>query len=273
VTSKTQTLRAFITNGTDSSFIATYTVPAGDRTFDIGVETNAGSGMPLWRVLDLYKIVNFRSWGSPAVPSWLTGIDLKNRASSYQFYLLGKDTLINGQQAYGFTPEQQAWIDTLVTNRILNYFPPGNRPRIVKGGPNDPVPGRMQQTPTGYRFVPDAGVALVSALRQFVSFGMISINDLNNDGVYDNATIFLGGGRGSSPPFGFFVPAVLQEFDSYIWGDGPPEDRYYDDKSIHSERTFLEYPTIVDKVGGWQVILETPGKTNDIEKRLFELLK
>ena len=80
--SANHTLRAFITNGRDSSFVATSKVSPGDRTIDISVETNAGTGMPLHRLLSLYQTVNFRQHSGG---SGLVGSDLKNWPSNYAY--------------------------------------------------------------------------------------------------------------------------------------------------------------------------------------------
>jgi hypothetical protein len=264
------TLRAFMTNGADSSFVATYQVSSGDQTFDISVETNAGTGMPLNRLLSLYQGVNFRGRDGMASPAWLTGINLKNNAAHYVYYLLGKDTLTTWLNAKRFTAEEQNWLESEIQARCFAHLPPTNRPRIVKGGPNDPVPLRGG-TIGGYGIIlPYDGYLIVYAnVLQQVSDGQITLWDERYDGLYDCARIALNGGGVPSPPFGFSTIALVQEVGSSISGNGSLRDPYYSNKSTRAEHTALDLPSIADMKLDWQVILEIPADNNNVEAKYF----
>jgi hypothetical protein len=83
---------ALVNMGNDSSFIATYQLPAGDRTFDPHVNTNAGTGRSLITLWNFYYIVNFRYNGIPELK--LNGIDFSH-ANDYTGWISRKDTVIN----------------------------------------------------------------------------------------------------------------------------------------------------------------------------------
>jgi hypothetical protein len=274
LSSVTHILRAFITNGTDSSFVANYQLSPGDQTFDIGVETNAGTGMPVARLLSLYQIVNYRNRDGMGSPGWLTGINLKNNASHYVYYLLGKDTSSTWLNAKHFTAEQQNWFESEIQARCFAHLPPANRPRIVKAGPSDPVPLRGGSI-GGYPIIlPYDGYVIVYAnLIQTVSAGRSTLWDERYDGLYDCAQIAFNGGDDPAPPYGFSIVALVQQVGSSISGNGLLQDPYYSNKSTRAEHTVLDLPSVADMKLDWQVVFEIPGefsKTNT-EAKYFEM--
>lgn len=270
LTSTKHILRAFITNGRDSSFIATYQVSSGDRTFDIGVETNAGTGMPLRRLLSLYQTVNFRMRDTLPWNSCLVGIDLRNSASYYEYYLVDKNITSLWLVAKSITAEQQGWLGDEIQARCFAHLPPANRPRIVKGDPKDPLPLR-EGTTGGYpTILPYSGYMIVY-VNLLQSKNHLTIWDEFYDGLFDCARIGLNGGDVSAPPYGFSMIALVQMVGKSISGDGSVLDQYYNDKTTRAENTVLDIPSIADMKLDWQVVFETPKYNNNVEARCFEM--
>lgn len=263
------TLRAFITNGRDSSFIAAYKVLAGDQTFDIRVETNAGTGMPLARLLGFYRLVNFRNRSGTGDQGTLTGMNLKGDPSHYIYYLSGRDTSLYWLNAKRFTAEQQNWLESEILSRCLAHLPPQNRPRIMKGGPNDPLPLRR---PGPNELSPAAGYVIVYAnLLQQVTDAQITLWEEHGPEYRDCARIALNGGEVSGPPFGFSLRGLVQMVGSSISGGDALQDRYYDDKTTRAAHTLLDLPSIADMKLDWQVVLEFPRYDNYIEGKYFQM--
>lgn len=267
LTSTNHTLRAFITNGRDSSFIATYQVSSGDRTFEIGVETNAGTGMPLRRLLSLYQTVNFRTRDTLPWNSCLVGMDLRNSASHYEYYLVSKNIISLWLNAKSITAEQQGWLGDEIQARCFTHLPPANRPRIVKGDPNDPLPLR-EESP--YTMIPYSGYIIVYVdLLQMNN--NLTIWDVVYDVVFDCARIGLNGGDVSAPPYGFSIIALVQMVGKSISGNRSVLDQYYNDKTTRAENTVLDIPSIADMKLDWQVVFETPKYNNNVEAKYFEM--
>lgn len=266
LTSTKHTLRAFITNGRDSSFIATYQVASGDQTFDISVETNAGTGMPLHRLLSLYQTANFRSesWGSG-----LVGSDLKRAASNYAYYLVGKDITTPWLNAKRFTAEQQSWLADEIQARCFAHLPPANRPRIIKGGPNDTLPVGEQNSPYVDRTSVLYNGSMIVYANPVPWRNDLTIWEVVYDPVYDYARIALDGGDAPAPPYGFSLIAIVQMVGKTISGNGSMLDQYYNDKTMRAEHTVLDTPSIADMKLDWQVVFETPGMFNNVEARYF----
>ncbi|MCX6135106.1 MAG: PKD domain-containing protein [Ignavibacteriales bacterium] len=259
------TLRAFITNGRDSSFVATSQVSPGDQTIDFRVETNAGTGMPLYRLLSLYQNANFRQyrWGVA-----LVGMDLKSSASSYQFYLVCRNITSSWLTAKSFTTEQQNWLVEQIQSRCFAHLPPANRPRIVKGGANDPVPLNEPFSREVAR--PLSGYMIVYA-NLLPWRNDLTIWEAMADSPYDCARITLDGGEAPAPPYGFSVTAIVQMIGKTISGNGSMLDQYYNDKTMRAENTVLDSPSIADMKLDWQVIFETPKFNNNVEAKYFVL--
>ena len=268
-------LRAFITNGRDSSFIANNQVSPGDQTCDVGVETNAGTGMPLDRLLMMYQLVNFRTIHGMGSPGFLTGIDIKYNAVHYVYYLLGRDTMLTWLNAKHLTAEQQNWLEGQIQTRCFAHIPPANRPRIIKGGPGDPVPLRGGSGFVGNPpFVPSDGHVIVYAsLFQQVTEGQITLWDQFYDGLYDCGRVALNTGDAAAPPYGMSIYALVQEIGASISGSGVLKDPYYNNKSTRAEHTTLDAPSTADMKLDWQVILELPGEYNhsNVEEKYFEM--
>ena len=261
-----RTLRAFITNGKDSSFVASYPLSAGDHTVDIGVETNAGTGMPLGRLLLMYQLVNFRSRYGMTDPGTLTGINLRNMASNYFYYLLGRDTMLWGLNTRGFTREQQDWLLGEIQARCFAHLPPGHRPLLIQGSPSDPFPIKKGFSPADLR--PAGGYAILYADPTQTSDGQITVWEFM-DGQYDGARIGLKGGNVAGAPYGFSVRAIVQKVGCYVSGAGVLRDAYYNDKSTRAEFTRLDMPSTADMKLDWQVVFESPRDDNYVEAKYF----
>jgi hypothetical protein len=263
-------LRAFITNGRDSSFVATYRINSGDQTFGIGVESNAGTGMPLVRLLWFYQTVNFHTRTGSLTDSWLTGMDLKRDPSHYVYYLTGKDTIAAWLAAKHSTVEQQDWMESEILKALV-HIPPDHRPRIVKGGPNDVLPlrgGGQFNIP----FIPKSGYMLVCANQIATQTdGYITVWDEFFDAVIDCGRIALNGGDIATPPYGFSPLAIMQEVYASISGSGALRDPYYADKSIRAEHTTLTGPSNADMKLDWQVLLQSPGDFDPVQTDHFQL--
>ena len=256
-------LRAFITNGRDSSFVATSQVSPGDQAIDIRVETNAGTGMPLYRLLLLYENANFRQyqWGVA-----LVGMDLKSSASSYQFYLVCRNVTSSWLTSKSFTTEQQNWLVDLIQTRCFAHLPPANRPRIVKGGANDPVPLNEPFSREVTR--PLSGYMIIYA-NLLPWRNDLTIWEAMADSPYDCARITLDGGDAAAPPYGFSITAIVQMIGKTLSGNGSMLDSYFNDKTMRAENTVLDTPSIADMKLDWQVVFETPHFSNNIEARYF----
>ena len=263
LTSTKHTVRAFITNGRDSSFVATGQVPPGDRTFDISVETNAGTGMPLHRLLSMYQTVNFRQQPGS---SCLVGMDLRTGASGYQYYLVCKNITSPWLNAKTFTAEQQGWLVDEIQARCFSHLPPANRPRIVSGNPNDSLPLNLPFARETTR--PFDGYMIVYA-NLLPWRNDLTVWDVIYDITYDCARIALDGGDASAPPYGFSMTAIVSMIGKTISGNGSMLDQYYNDKTIRAEHSVLDFPSIADMKLDWQVVFETPGLFNPVEAKYF----
>ena len=269
LSSGNHTIRAFITNGRDSSFIAAYKISPVDRTLDIGVETNAGTGMPLGKLLLFYQLVNFRTRCCEGNQGTLTGMNLKSDPTHYIYYLSGRDTSLYWLNAKQFTAEQENWLESEIQSRCLAHLPPQYRPLIIKGGPNDLLPVRR----TGpSELTPAAGYVIVYAnLLQQVTDAQMTLWEGPGPEYRDCGRIALNGGDVPGPPFGFSMKALVQKVGSSISGGGPLRDRYYDDKTTRAENTLLDLPSIADMKLDWQVVLEFPRYDNFIEQKYFQM--
>jgi hypothetical protein len=266
LTSTNHTLRAFITNGRDSSFIATCKVSSGDRTFDIGVETNAGTGMPLRRLLLMYQTLNFRTRDTLPWNSCLVGMDLRNAASTYKYYLVTKNMTSPWLNARSLTAEQQNWIVAAIQERCFTHLPPANRPRIVKGDPNDPLP--LNEPFAREITRPYSGYMILYA-NLLPWKNDLTIWDVVYDVVYDCARITLDGGDVSAPSYGFSMSALVRMVGKTISGNGTVLDQYYNDKTVRAENSVLDFPSLADMKLDWQVVFETPKYNNNVEAKYF----
>jgi hypothetical protein len=264
-----RTLRAFITNGRDSSFVATYSLAPGDQTFDIGVETNAGTGMPLGRLLSMYQVVNFQTTHATSHAGTLAGINLRNMASNYFYYLLGRDTMLFGLNTRGFTREQQDWLIGEIQGRCLAHLPPGHRPLIIEGGLNDAIPVTTGSITADLRT--KSGYAVLYADPAQTNDGQLRVWEFPPDEIYDGAFIGLKGGNVPFVPYGFSIRALVKMIGCYISGAGVLRDAYYSDKSTRAENTVLDRPSIADMKLDWQVVFETPRFDNFVEAKYFEM--
>jgi hypothetical protein len=264
-----RTLRAFITNGRDSSFVVSYPLSSGDHTFDVGVETNAGTNMPLGKLLSMYQLVNFRTRYGMTEPGTLNGINLRNMASNYFYYLLGRDTMLFGLNTRGFTREQQDWLVGEIQARCFAHLPPGHRPIMIEGGLSDPVPVTAGAIPADLRT--KSGYAILYADPTQTGDGWMKVWEFRPGEVYDGARIGLKGGDVAGAPYGFSIRALVQKVGCYISGAGVLGDAYYNDKSTRAESTVLDRPSIADMKLDWQVVFETPRFDNYVEAKYFEM--
>jgi hypothetical protein len=249
--------------------VASYALLSGDHTSDIGVETNAGTGMPLGRLLSMYQLVNFRTRYGMTDPGTLTGINLRNMASNYIYYLLGRDSMFFGLNTRGFTSEQQDWMVSEIQARCFAHLPPGHRPLMVEGGLRDPFPITTGSTVADIR--PKSGYAILYADPLQTGDGQLRIWEFSPNGVYDGAGIGFKGGDVAGAPYGFSMRALVQKIGCFVSGAGVLRDAYYNDKSTRAEFTQLDRPSTADMKLDWQVVFETPRFDNSIEAKYFVL--
>jgi hypothetical protein len=216
----------------------------------------------------MYQLVNFRSRYGMTEPGTLTGINLRNMASNFFYYLLGRDTMLWGLNTRGFTREQQDWLLGEIQARCFAHLPPGHRPLLIQGGPSDPFPIKKGSSPADLR--PAGGYAILYADPTQTSDGQITVWEFL-DGQYDGARIGLKGGNVAGAPYGFSVRAIVQKVGCYISGAGVLRDAYYNDKSTRAEFTRLDMPSTADMKLDWQVVLESPRYDNYVEAKYFEM--
>ena len=172
------------------------------------------------------------------------------------------------------TAEQQGWLADEIQARCFAHLPPANRPRIVRGDPSDPVLLRERSIGGLPTTIPYSGYVIVYAyLLQWMSAGQLTVWDEFYDGVFDCARVLLNGGDGSSPPFGFSMPALVQMVGKFISGNGSVPDQYYNDKTTRADHTVLDLPSIADMKLDWQVVFETPKYNNNVEAKYFGMIE
>lgn len=181
-------VEAFITNGTDSSLVATCDLGSGDQSFNPAVNTNAGTGWGLATLRNFYYVFNFRRPGIPEIDNKLKGIDLKH-AKDYTYWIAQKETTLvtPAGQVYcpGMTPEQQ---DSVVSE-IMKYFewlPESMRPQIHKAGPSEDWP--IYKKADGY-YHPNDKILLINRKLPAGPPGTNNTFDDNNDCIVESAWI------------------------------------------------------------------------------------
>jgi hypothetical protein len=164
------------------------------------------------------------------------------------------------------TAEQQGWIVDAIQARCFAHLPPENRPRIVTGNPNDPLP--LREPYPRETALPYSGYMIVySNLLPWRND--LTIWDVVYDVIYDCARITLDGGDKSAPPYGFSMSALVQMIGKTISGNGSMLDQYYSDKTTRAANTVLDIPSIADMKLDWQVVFETPKYNNNVEAKYF----
>ena len=167
------TLQAFIagrnkvTGNLDSSFVATYDLPAGDQTFNAGVNTNAGvifsdgTNWPLAFFKKLLYVYNFKGFWSDADEGKLKGMNLQN--AKQNTYWLTQDSIKVGYRTDLPIPSDQ--IDN-VKAQIMKYFsllPEAWRPNVYVGKPGETQP-LMKYARDTTLFIPKPGFFTVAQL-------------------------------------------------------------------------------------------------------------
>jgi hypothetical protein len=122
---------ALVNTSNDSSYVATYTLPAGDQTFNPIVATNTGTGRSLASMNYFSYFVNFKAGtGSGfAVDGMLKSIDWTH-AKDYTLWIDGT-----------FTTQEQDEIEQTVRQEIYNlYLADSLQPTIYKAYAGEPQP-------------------------------------------------------------------------------------------------------------------------------------
>jgi hypothetical protein len=200
-------------------------------------------------------------------PGPLTGINLRNMASNYFYYLLGRDTTLFGLNTRGLTREQQDWMAGEIQARCFAHLPPGHRPLLVEGGSSDPFPVKPGITAADLRTNP--GYVLLYADPTQANEALMAVWDFIPEEVYDGARIGLKGGNVAGAPYGFSLRALVQKVCSFISGTGVLRDAYYNSRSTRAESTQLDRPSVADMKLDWQVVLESPRYDNYVEEKYF----
>jgi hypothetical protein len=185
----------------DSSYVATYTLPAGDRTFNPLVNTNAGTGFSLTTEKRFLYLTNTRLVNSNDQEHVIKGIDF-SCANDYVIWIARKDTV---DPYYGhvkaFTVEEQDTIEQTIKDEIYKYLPDSLQPRIHKAALSESLPA-------GNGFTPNNHVILI--LKQDGESGTLA-RYMTNKGVISSARITYDSGT----PFGRKA-TVIQEVLSAI---------------------------------------------------------
>jgi hypothetical protein len=275
-------LKAFMTNGSDSSYVATLNLSPGDQSVTPKVFTNAGTDgeghLPLDLLLNsLYKVVNFNLTFANT-QGILYGMDLKNHGSEFTIYLAAKDTVLpylprtDGTMSYGWTPAQQDFLADYIQNNILKFIPPVNRPKIVKGLPTDALPVHTA-SPFGVPLsvTNDKYIVLMGT---HDGGGYVKPWDNDHDAVFESAFVWIGFSQQNTtePPWGIDSFAIGQEVTSAMVGDGSVFDNQLKGKTIFFEGSSPDYTLR----GCDQKLLglfekEAPGLNNKIVSNFYSM--
>jgi hypothetical protein len=176
----THTLEVAVVNmAGDSSFIMTYHLSPGDRTFDPLVNTNAGTGFSLASLYTFYYTTNFRENGG----NMLNGIDFLH-ANNYTGWISRKDTVIDQYIHWQeYTPKQQNTIEQYIGEEVFKYLPDSIQPRIHKAALNESLPVMTEQG--SLCAIPH--ILLIN--RRDGPDGEQSVYDRERDGTFESAII------------------------------------------------------------------------------------
>ncbi len=234
LTPQNHTIESFITNGTDSSFIATDTISPGDQTFNPKVHTNTGTQLTLALLRDFYLLTNFGNY-----MNLLGGFDFTN-ATSQRFWLSGKDTL----NWRGQTPNQQQALETIIANDWLEELAPNKRPAIYKAQQGESIP--FFHTPRG----PAPGYGLIFIDNSSGANGTFApYSNPTNPPHIERCIITLSNADQQVPPYyGFNRATVNQETGSWLCNPtrqlGHPD---LEGKTIfHDRLSGVTTPTAID---------------------------
>ena len=191
---------ALVNMNGDSSYVATYTLPAGDQTFDPIVATNTGTGRSLANMNWFSYIVDFSEgiYAGFAVDNMLKSIDWIH-AKDYTIWISRKDT-VYGTPPYAvhygeFTTQEQDEVEQTIRNGIYQYLPDSLQPRIYKAALNEEWPELGDNTR-----------AFLLLKRTSGQPGTISTDIRLEDGIIRNAFISLRMGLSSTT-----TSTILQE--------------------------------------------------------------
>lgn len=232
------TIERFLTNGVDSSFVATDNVASGDRVFDAFVHTNAGTGVTLDALRQFYFEANFRYFQNR-----LTGFDFSN-ALNQRFYLAGKDTTIGITVLQRLTPNQQNGVEFAIMNDWFALLPPDKRPQIYKAPQGESIPYIIEngnwRPPhgTGHLFIQNNSGANGTFVAYYDATGLVAHScniTLRNDGS-------------NTPPYhGFMRVAINQEAGSWLCSPtGQVNDGRLWGKTVFHELGPTDAPTGAD---------------------------
>jgi hypothetical protein len=145
--SGTHILKARLVNtSNDSSYVATFTLPAGDQILDPLVMSNKGTDFDLpTEKRFLYHTNTFLV--TDYDNHMIKGIDFKH-ANEYTLWIARKDTV---DKYYGhvmaFTTQEQDVIEQDIKDEIYKYLSASRQPRIHKAALNEPLPATLGFTP------------------------------------------------------------------------------------------------------------------------------
>ncbi|MGB6650050.1 MAG: hypothetical protein WBG01_16095, partial [Bacteroidota bacterium] len=180
-------LKAFLTNGSDSSFVHTYTFSSGDRTVILDVNTNTGTddvggkgSLPLYVLNTLYEqAAMFGQAENNVLVDKLRGIDLRRNGRDYTFWINAKDTSARGITYGAFTQSEQNLLDSLITNGIYAFLPSESQPNIYKAQTSDNMPLSWIDLQGQQALSPRVGVVLI--YRGGGTSGTVTSFDYDND--------------------------------------------------------------------------------------------
>jgi hypothetical protein len=164
-------------NSGDSTYIATYSLPAADQVFNPGVNSNVGTGKSLASLRRFCYVVDFQVRWTPALEGVLKSIDFKH-AKDYTFWITRKDTAGFGE----YTTQEQDEIEAWIRNDIFKYLPDSLQPNIYKAALNEGMP-----VETG-TLVPAKNIMLIMK-RKLGQPGAIGVYNDNLDGILNGANI------------------------------------------------------------------------------------
>lgn len=234
----THTIERFLTNGIDSSFIASDDVAAGDRTFDAFVHTNAGTRLTLDALRQFYFEANLRARGNR-----LNGFDFSN-AQSQRYYLAGKDTAIAGLVLRRLTPNQQDGAEYTIVNDWFVLLPPDKRPQIYKAPQGESLPYINEN---GF-WRPPIGLGGIFIDNNSGSNGTFSVFYDPAGFIAQRCHITLRNNGSNSPPYyGFNRSTINQEAGSWLCSPtGNVTDSRLGGKTVFHEFAPTYTPTEAD---------------------------
>lgn len=230
------TIERFLTNGADSSFVATDNVVSGDRVFDAFVHTNAGTGVTLDALRQFYIEANF----GLGIQKKLRGFDFSN-AQSQRYYLAGKDTTIGPIIYHKLLPLQQDGAGYAIENDWLNLLAPNKRPQIYKAPQGESLP-----VLSNGRLIPGTGLIMIN--NNSGANGTFIAQYESNMLIVESCNITLWNSGSNTPPYyGFIRGTINQEAGSWLCSPtGQVNDGRLGGKTVFHQLFWTDTPTGAD---------------------------